>query len=82
MVMKPASTEDSGIISVEPIDPHMRLSDLSNLLHARIDGTSMMYHALAAVDRMQEVVKEMRTTDCDGRDIPRFADRLEGKSNE
>tara|TARA_R110000787_G_scaffold154708_2_gene268436 strand:- start:45 stop:341 length:297 start_codon:yes stop_codon:yes gene_type:complete len=60
MVMKPASTEDSGIISVEPIDPHMRLSDLSNLLHARIDGTAMMYHALAAVDRMQEVVKDMK----------------------
>lgn len=31
---------------------------------------------------VKEVVKEMRTTDCDGRDIPRFADRLEGKSNE
>ena len=29
--------------------------------------------------RVEKVVKEIRTTDCDGRDLPRFADMLEGK---
>ena len=33
--------------------------------------------AIAA--NIEQVVKEIRTTDCDGRDLPRFADMLEGK---
>ena len=43
-------------------------------------GECMYAHdVLPLIARVEKVVKEIRTTDCDGRDLPRFADMLEGK---
>ena len=62
----------------------MRLSELKAHMHENTGssyGENWDYgEAFALIKRVEQVVKEMRTTDCDGRDIPRFADQLEGKA--